>query len=294
MFSSKLRAVALAAVTITVAACGAESEDGGQRPVVASNATLAAKLPDAVRAQGTLTVAADATFPPNEFLAPDGKTVKGMSADLAAALGDVLDIRVKLVNAPFDSILPGLATGKYDLGISSFTDTKEREQAVDFVSYYSAGTSFFVRADGGPAIGALADLCGHTVAVQKGTVQAEDSAAQAQRCRSQGRPSLRVLVLPDQPAANLALASGRANVAMTDSPVAAFQVERSDARFKLTGEPFGTAPYGIAIPKGSGMAEPVLHAIEALMRAGTYKAVLDRWGVGLGAIDEPAINAATE
>jgi polar amino acid transport system substrate-binding protein len=262
--------------------------------VVASNATLAAELPDAVRTQGTLTVAADATYPPNEFLEPDGKTVKGMSADLAAALGEVLDIRVKLVNAPFDSILPGLAAGKYDLGISSFTDTKEREQAVDFVTYYSAGTSFFVRADGGPAIGTLEDLCGHTIAVQKATVQAEDSAAQAQRCRSQGRSSLKVLVLPDQPAANLALASGRADVAMTDSPVAAFQVERSDGRFKLTGEPFGTAPYGIAIPKGSGMAEPVLHAVEALMRAGTYEAVLDKWGVEVGAIDDPAINAATE
>jgi ABC-type amino acid transport substrate-binding protein len=209
MFSSKLRAVALAAVTITVAACGAESEDGGQRPVVASNATLAAKLPDAVRAQGTLTVAADATFPPNEFLAPDGKTVKGMSADLAAALGDVLDIRVKLVNAPFDSILPGLATGKYDLGISSFTDTKEREQAVDFVSYYSAGTSFFVRADGGPAIGALADLCGHTVAVLSRSVYA---------------------------------------MTLTIEVVLSIEIA------------------GIAIPKGSGMAEPVLHAIEALKR----------------------------
>ena len=49
-----------------------------------------------------------------------------------------MGVRLKLVNAPFDSILPGLAAGKYDIGFSSFTDTKEREKAVDFVTYFSA------------------------------------------------------------------------------------------------------------------------------------------------------------
>ena len=168
-----------------------------------------------------------------------------------------MGIRVEVVNAPFDSILPGLAAGKYDLGISSFTDTKEREKTVDFATYYSAGTSFFVRATDGPAIGALSDLCGHTIAVQKGTVQAEDAAAQARACRNQGRDSLRILVLPDQTAANLALSSGRADVGMADSPVAEYQVavQRS---LQAQRQAYGTAPYGIAIPKGSGMAKPML------------------------------------
>jgi polar amino acid transport system substrate-binding protein len=296
VFSRTLGVAVLLTAVLVMTACGADEQGRSQDAPAqaASNGSAAGELPEAIRSKGTLKVAADATYPPNEFLAPDGKTVTGMSADLAAALGKVMGIRVEMVNAPFDSILPGLAAGKYDLGISSFTDTREREKAVDFATYYSAGTSFFVRAEGGPAIGALRDLCGHTIAVQKGTVQAEDAAARAQACRNEAREPLRVLVLPDQPAANLALASGRADVAMTDSPAAAYQVRKSGGRFKVSGEPFGSAPYGIAIPKGNGMAEPILQAVEALMRDGTYGAILRKWGVEVGAIDDPAINAAAE
>jgi polar amino acid transport system substrate-binding protein len=242
----------------------------------------------------TLTVAADATYPPNEFLGPDGRTVMGMSPDLGEAIGQAMGVRLKFVNAPFDGILPGLAAGKYDIGFSSFTDTKERERTVDFVTYYSAGTSFFVRAEDGPQIGTLADLCGHTIAVQKGTVQAGYAAKQADECDSGGKPSLKVLVLPDQPAANLALSSGRADVAMTDTPVAAYQVKKSDGRFKLVGKPFGTAPYGIAVPKGSDLAKPLLRAVKSIMRDGSYDAVLRKWGVQVGAIDDPTVNGAID
>ncbi|MGZ4359466.1 MAG: transporter substrate-binding domain-containing protein, partial [Gaiellaceae bacterium] len=78
--------------------------------------------------KGGLKVAADATYAPNEFIASNGKTVVGMDADLAQAIGKVLHVKVTMVNAKFDSIITGLASGKYDLGMSSFTDTKEREK----------------------------------------------------------------------------------------------------------------------------------------------------------------------
>ena len=203
--------------------------------------------------------------------------------------------KLNWVNAPFDGILPGLAAGKYDIGFSSFTDTKERERTVDFVTYYSAGTSFFVRADGRAARStASADLCGHTIAVQKGTVQADYSAKQAGKCEADGQAELKVLVLPDQPAANLALSSGRADVSMADSPVAAYQVKKSDGRFELVGTPYAPAPYGIAVPKGSGLAKPLLQAVEATMEDGSYQAVLRKWGVQVGAIDDPAVNGAVD
>ena len=100
-------------------------------------------------------------------------------------------------------------------------------------------------------------------------------------------------MFPDQNGANLALSSGRADVGMADSPVAAYQVKQSDGAFKLSGDSYGTAPYGIAIPKDSDMTEPVLAAVKAIMADGTYKKILDKWGVSAGAITDPAINAAT-
>jgi polar amino acid transport system substrate-binding protein len=253
---------------------------------------VAAEVPAAIKKKGMLLVAADATYAPNEYVAPNGTTIAGMDPDLAAALGAVMGLKVKMVNATFDSIIPGLQANKYDLGMSSFTDTKARQKVVDFVTYFSAGTSFYVAVTGGPAIGSLADLCGHTVAVERGTTQATDATTQAASCKKGGKPTVTVSVFPDQTSANLAIQSGHAQVGMADSPVAAFIVKQSQGRFKLSGKSYGTAPYGIAIPKGNGLDKPILDALKVLMKDGTYVSILTKWGIEQGAITNPKINGA--
>jgi polar amino acid transport system substrate-binding protein len=252
-----------------------------------------ALVPAKIKSKGTLVVAADATYAPNEFIASDGHTVIGMDADLAKALGQTMGLKVNMVNATFDTIIPGLASGKYDLGMSSFTDTKEREKTVDFVTYFIAGTSFYIKT-GGPNIGSLADLCGHTVAVEKGTTQQADTQGQSTKCKNAGKPAVNVQIFNDQNQVNLALSSGRAQVAMADTPVAEYQVEKSGGTFKIVGSPisYGAAPYGIAIPKDSGMTKAVLGGVMALMANGTYKQILTKWGVQSGAISNPVINGA--
>jgi len=285
-------AAALAATTLLLVGAGA-AQAGAAAAAPGMNAKAAAEVPAAVRAKGTIVVAADASYAPNEFIASDGHTVIGMDADLAHALGAVLGLKMDVVNANFSGIIPGLASGKYGLGMSSFTDTLARQKVVDFVTYFSAGTSFFVKTQGGPAIETLADLCGHTVAVESGTTEQSDAMAQAARCKKAGRPTETVFAFPDQSSANLALASGRAQVGMADSPVAAYQVKQSKGEFKLVGKAYGTAPYGIAIPKGSGMAPPILAALKVLMADGRYLAILKTWGIASGAISDPKINGAT-
>jgi polar amino acid transport system substrate-binding protein len=215
-----------------------------------------------------------------------------MDPGLAQALAGVLGLKFKVVNASFDTIIPGLQSGKYDLGMSSFTDTKAREKVVDFVTYFSAGTSFYVKASGGPTINSVADLCGHSVGVERGTTQAADATAQSRKCQSSGKSGVKVAVYPDQNAANLAISSGRQQVGMADSPVAAYIVKKSNGQFKLTGAPYSTAPYGIAITKGNGMAKPILEALKELMSNGTYLKILTKWGIQAGAIHNPTINGA--
>jgi len=290
--------VVFSIIALVAAGCsnGTQTSTGTSPTPAASLAgavsAIAAQVPSSVKANGALTVAADATYAPNEFIGTDGHTVVGLDADLAKALGQVLGLKVNVINATFATIIPGLASGKYDLGISSFTDTKEREKTVDFVTYFVAGTSFYVKSDGGPNIRSLADLCGRTVAVEQGTTQQADAQAQAEKCKSAGKPGMTVQVFNDQNAVNLALSSGRAQVAMADSPVAAYQVKQSNGTFKVTGSPYGTAPYGIALPKNNGMADPILAAVKHLMSDGTYTKILGKWGVQGGAISDPAINAA--
>jgi polar amino acid transport system substrate-binding protein len=271
--------VAACVALLLVAAGGAGARPTGAAAAPSRNAKLAAEVPAATRAHGTLTVASDASYAPNEFIGSNGSTVVGMDPDLAQALGTVLGLKVNVVNVTFDAIIPGLAGGKYDLGMSSFTDTLARQKVVNFVTYFSAGTSFFVKTQGGPAIASLADLCGRTVAVEAGTTEQIDAGNQNTKCKKEGKPGVTVQSYPTQNDANLALSSGRDQVAMADSPIAAYQVKQAHGQFKVVGKPYGTAPYGIAIPKTSGMAKPILGALKVLMSDGDYKAILSKWGI---------------
>jgi polar amino acid transport system substrate-binding protein len=298
-FAALLATSAVAAFGLS--ACGSDDDDSSSSTSSGSAASTQAAttpattidVPAAIKSKGTLTVAADASYAPNEFIGDDGKTVEGADVDLADAIGKALGLKVDVKNAGFDSIIPGLAAKKYDLGMSSFTDTKEREQTVDFVTYINAGTSFYTKASGGADVAGLDDLCGKTVAVEKGTTQADDSTAQSKKCKTAGKDEVKVSTFPDQNGANLAISSGRAQIGMADSPVAAYQVKKSGGQFKLVGTPYGEAPYGIAIPKNSGLAQPVLDAVKQLIADGQYKQILTKWGIQDGAITDPVINGAT-
>lgn len=281
-----------------LAGCGSSGSSSSSAAPSVSSSSLAAEpaatmVPAAIKANGTLTVATDATYAPNEFIGPDGHTVVGWDPELAAALGQELGLKVSMVNATFDTIMPGLVSGKYDLGMSSFTDTKARQKVVDFVTYFTAGTSFYVKASGGPDVIKLSDLCGHSVVVEKGTKQQEDATEQDAACRARGKAAVTVDVFNDQNQVNLALSSGRVQVAMADSPVAAYQVHQSGGSFKLSGPSYSNEPYGIAIPKASGMTKAVRTAMQALIDNGTYMKILLKWGVQDGAIATAVVNGAT-
>ncbi|HSP36861.1 MAG TPA: ABC transporter substrate-binding protein [Frankiaceae bacterium] len=250
-------------------------------------------LPPALANKSEIVVAADASYPPNEFFADDNKTIVGLDVDLATALGQALGKPVKIVNAPFDSILPGLQAGKYDLGMSSFTDNKEREKSFDFVDYFSAGTSLMVK-KGNPEGLQPENLCGKKVAAEKGTTQSdEDLPARSKACTDAGKPAIQILIFPDQGGANLALQSGRADGVLADSPVIAYQIKQTNGQFEQAGGAYATAPYGIAVPKGKGLAEPILAALKSVQSQGVYTTILEAWGEQQGAVNTPGINGAT-
>jgi polar amino acid transport system substrate-binding protein len=294
---SSFAVVGIITAALAISACGSDDSSSSTSTSASTgitatkDATIAASVPAKFSSAGTLSVASDASYAPMEFVKDGTKDIVGADVDLATALGQVMGLKADVQNATFDAIIPGLASGKYDIGMSSFTDTKEREETVDFVTYFEAGTSFFGK-KGGPAPDGLADLCGLSVAVQKGTTQADDATAQAKECPADKK--LTLLVFPDQNGANSAVVSGRAQISMADSPVAAYQVTESNGQLELVGTPYGTAPYGIAIPKNSGLAEPILAAMKNLIAGGQYTAILKKWGLEEGAITDPVINGAID
>jgi polar amino acid transport system substrate-binding protein len=287
-----------ALTVLALAGCGSSSTSSTSTTTssaspAAANATIAAQVPAAIKSKGTLNVATEAQYAPNEFIAPDGHTVIGMDADLVTALAGVMGLKApNLINSNFETIIPGLAAGRYDLGVSSFTDTKEREKTVDFVDYYSAGISFYAKSSANPGVSKISDLCGKTVAVEKGTVELEEATKQSKTCTKEGKKSVTVLSFPGQNPVNLAIASGRAELGMVDSPVAAYQIKKTNGTFKLVGQSYSFAPYGIAIPKKSGMTAPILAAMKELIANGTYTQILAKWGIQSGAITTPKVNGA--
>ncbi|MCO5990650.1 ABC transporter substrate-binding protein [Actinoallomurus spadix] len=256
-----------------------------------------------VKKANKIVIATDALYPPNEF--KQGGQIVGFDVDLGTAIARELGVEPQFQDVKFESIMPALAEGKYDLSLSSFTDTRERETRLDFVTYLSAGTMLLVR-KGNPKRLQPGDLslCGRRIAVERGTTQEDEltpasaaepnAGARLRACKDAGRPAPVRLSFDDQAAANAALAKGRADGVLADAPSVVYGARQSADRFEPSGQPYGTALYGIAIPKHhDNLRDAVFTAVKDLINDGTYRRLTDKWGISAGAVREPKINAAT-
>jgi polar amino acid transport system substrate-binding protein len=118
-----------------------------------------------------------------------------------------------------------------------------------------------------------------SVATEKGTTQTDDARAQSVKCINAGKPKVTVNTFPDQNGANLAVTSGRAQVGMADSPVAAYIIKKSGGKLAQTGTDYGEAPYGVAINKKTGLTPAIQAAIQSLIDNGKYTTILKKWNL---------------
>jgi polar amino acid transport system substrate-binding protein len=278
----------LCAAVLLLAACGAGGSGapsgGGGAPAgpasvapVAKDDALARLVPADVAADGKIVVGADASYPPNEYLDTDGRTIIGMDVDLGNAIARKLGLTAEFQNAQFDGILPGLAAGKYEWGMSSFTINPDRIKSVDMVSYLNVGTKAAV-AKGNPEHVSLDDLCGKPVGVQQGTVQVDDLNARNQKCQQQGKPAIALTILPQQTDVTLALTAKRVVAMLADAPVINYAINQTNGQLEALGDQYDAAPYGIAIGKGKGeFAKAVQGAVQALINDGTYDKIVSKY-----------------
>jgi polar amino acid transport system substrate-binding protein len=284
------------AVAMVAAGCGDDSDTGGGTTETTAAAptvdeALAAKVPDTIKSDGKVLIGTDASYAPNEFLDADGKTVVGWDVDLFNAVAAKLGLQTEWQSATFDAIIPGVQSGKYEMGISSFTINDERKQQVNMVSYFSAGTQWGTKT-GNPTGVQPDDACGKKVAVQTNTVQdTEDLPKRDEACTAAGNPAITVDRYQRQDQATAAVVSGKDDAMLADSPVLAYAVKQTNGQLELLGDIYDAAPYGYVIEKDqTEFAQAVADAVQALITDGTYKTILDKWGVGAGAIDNPAVN----
>ncbi len=291
--------VASAAVlVVSMAACGGDSDDsgggaptGGPSAAPSVDSALAAKVPDAIKSDGKILVGTDASYAPNEFLANDGKTIQGFDVDLFNAVAGKLGLQAEFTNGKFGEIIAAVDTGKYEIGVSSFTINAERTKDHLMISYFSAGTQWATKA-GNPAGVDPNSACGKKVAVQKDTVQETDDLPKRQTdCTGAGKPGITVDSYVAQDQATTSVVTGKDDAMLADSPVVAYAVKQSGGQLATLGDIYDSAPYGYVASKANqGLAEAIQGALQQLISDGSYKQILDKWGVAAGAITSPEIN----
>ena len=284
-----LAAGALSATSLAACADNTASEGPSAAGAsVAQDEELSALVPDEIADRGTLTVGTDPTYAPNEFQ-DDSNKIVGFDIDLFDAVAGKLGLTAEYQASTFDNIIPSVQSASYDVGVSSFTDNAEREEVVDMITYFEAGTQW-AQAAGGDVD--PENACGLTVAVQTGTVQLEELTTRSAECTAAGDEAIDILQFDDQGQATNSVSLGQAQAVLADSPVMAYAVQQSNGALELTGEVYDAAPYGYVVAKDGGLSEALQAAVQSLIEDGTYAEILETWGLSDGALSESEINGA--
>ncbi len=283
--------VALSAVLL-VAGCTNDESALDVKPIsvtVAKQPEIAALVPAPIAKSGVLRVGTNPPYQPNEFKDRNGNII-GYDVDLMKAIAQVLGLRAKFFESDFDKIIPALQSGTYDVGMSSFTDSKEREKQVDFVTYYSAGVQWAQRTGGKVDPD---NACGLRVGVQSTTVQDTDEVpAKSAACVKAGKPAIIKMKFDSQDQAVNALLLGQVDAISADSPVTAYAIKKTQGQLEAVGPIYDAAPYGFPVAKGSSLGPALQQAVQYLMDHGYYEQISKHWGVEDGMIQTSVINGA--
>lgn len=300
----RLTAVGAAAVAgaLLLTGCGdqtndsSESESGSQGSQ-GSDAPLFDELPKKIRDAGEIKVGSDIAYAPIEFM-DEGNKVAGVDPDIAKALSKQLGVDFKFNNGSFAQLVVGMNSGRYDVIMSAMTDTEERQKGVsddaeggaDFVNYFQAGSAILVQKGNPKNIESVEDLCGLSVAAQRGTANESVMEEQGKECDSKIKP----FVADKDTDTITQLQNKRADAVITDYPVAIYneQTAGDGKLFEVVGDQIDAAPYGIAVSKKNNeLRDAVQKAVQAIIDDGEYDKVLKKWNADAGAIKKATVNA---
>lgn len=262
----------------------------GGATTAAVDPALVAKVPDKIKSAGKIVVGIDPTYAPNEMLASDGKTVEGWDPALFTAVAAKFGLKVEYQPSKFDAIILGVDSGKYDIGVSSFSITDERKAKVNMVSYYTAGT-LWVTAKGNPKGVSADDACGKNIGVQTGTTQFDDITARNKKCTEAGKPAINILPHDGQDEVTADVVSGKVDAMLADSPIGLYAIKQTGDKLDKLGDTYDSAPYGYVLPKAdTEFGGALVDALKAAKADGSYDAALKQYGVESGGITDFALN----
>jgi polar amino acid transport system substrate-binding protein len=251
-------------------------------------AARAADLPD------TFHLSINSTYAPMEYHDPATDELKGLDVDLAEAIAKKLGVKIVWTDVAFEQLIPALTTGRTDFIISGFSDRASRREQMDFVDYLTTGPQFFTL-ETSPAQTPL-DLCGMKVGTVRSTSfpQEIDKWSHA-NCEAAGKPAIQYVPGENSIDVRNQLKQGRIDAAVQGSETLPYAQSNEPSRYRILGTPIAQGDQGIAFRKdAAALREAVTGALAALIKDGSYTAILTKWGLAANAVTAPTLNASPQ
>lgn len=260
------------------------------------NPEFAALVPEAIKADGKLTVVTTGNTAPLSLFASDNKTLIGNEVDIAYAVGETLGLDVEVLPVAWADWPLGIESAKYEAVLSNVTVTEARKEKFDFATYRTDLLGFYAKSNSDIGeIKEAKDVAGKKIIVGSGTNQEAILVRWDEDNKKNGLKPVEFQYYDDDSASTLALQSGRADLAFGPNAGAAYKAAQ-DGKSKLVGTLNGgwplTADIAFTTKKDNGLAVAAQAALNDLINNGTYAQILDRWGLSSEAIAKSELNPA--
>ncbi|MDB5515965.1 MAG: transporter substrate-binding protein [Tardiphaga sp.] len=266
----------------------------GLAALLALTTARAAELSETIKQAGVVRLTVNSTYAPMEYRDPATNELVGLDIDLANEIAKRLGVKIVWSETPFAELIPSLQTKRADFIISGISDRSSRRETADFVDYLTTGPQFFVLTEN-EAKSAI-DLCGKKVGTTRSTsFPVEIEKWSKQNCDAGGKPAVQYVPGENSIDVRNQLKQGRIDAAVQGSETLPYAQSQEVGKYRVVGEPFSTGYQGIMFRKDdAALREVVTQHLAAMIADGSYKAILDKFGLGANAVPQPLMNAATQ
>ncbi|MBH5399862.1 ABC transporter substrate-binding protein [Bradyrhizobium sp. CNPSo 4010] len=266
----------------------------GLAVLVAATSVQAAELPAEIKQAGTLKLTVNSTYAPMEYRDPATNELVGLDIDLANELAKRLGVKIVWSETPFAELIPSLQTKRADFIISGIQDRSSRRETADFIDYLTTGPQFFVMAENAAKI--ATDLCGKKVGTTRSTAfPLEIEKWSKQNCEATGKPAIQYVPGENSIDVRNQLKQGRIDAAVQGSETLPYAQQQEAGKYRVIGEQLSTGYQGIMFRKDdAALREVVTEHLAAMIADGSYKRILDKFGLGANAVEKPMMNAAPQ
>lgn len=242
-----------------------------------------AALPEHISKAGVLRLATSTQWPPFGYKTDTGEA-EGIDIRLVKLLAEKLGLKLELEDVKFPTIIPGVNSGRFDIGANQMARTAEREKVVRFVVYFRSKMGLLVRR-GTTGID-VNNLCGRTLALTQGSSQVAIAQGLSEKCVKAGQKEISFLYYPNSADTYLAVANGRGDGFLTGKATGLYIAKHND-KLEMTEStlPETATIAGIVVAKANtGLYDALRLALESAITDGSYRKILDEYGVAEGAL----------